>query len=93
MKLKYHSKRTDELLKLIEIKEDEIEKNISELLVSIKNGNDNKTVELLTTKRNSLIIDLRNLNKQLEFVGRGKCQYGNEFVEYSSKHIDIDYNY
>lgn len=78
-------------MKLIEIKEDEIEKNISELLVSIKNGNDNKTVELLTTKRNSLIIDLRNLNKQLEFVGKGKSQYGSEFIEYSSRGVDIDY--
>ena len=91
MKIKYYSKRIGKLLELIAEKEEEIEDVNSELLKAIKSGADYKTVESISSKRNSLNIDLSNLERQTENVSKGKNQLGEELVEYSSKSIDIDY--
>lgn len=90
MKIKYHSKRVSEIVELVRLKEIDIENNHSEIMVAIKNKVSTIDLEFLIARRNSLIIDLNNLEKQAENVSNGKNQFGSEFIEYASKGLEFE---
>jgi len=91
MKTKFHLIRSVKITKQIESKEAQIEDNYNQLLSSIKNGQSDKIINALVSSRNILSCDLDNLKKQLDFVKKGKSQYGDE-VKTEGVRMYIDVN-
>ena len=77
-------------MELVNLKQIEIDKNHNEIMISFQKKATTQDFEKLVSTRNSLIIDLNNLEKQAENVSNGKNQFGSELMEYASKGLDFE---
>ena len=90
MKPKFNEKKCKALEVKIKELEIVIDKNNAQILSSIKKGSSELMLNAIVSNRNSLSVDLDNLQKQLRNIKRGGSQYGNEIGTKAVRHhIDL----
>lgn len=89
MKMAYQYQKIIDIKKALKDKNIEYDNVIKSLLDAISNKENSKVVEDLISLKNSLLVDISMIKKQINNVTYSRKQYGHELKEWNlRKYID-----